>query len=165
MSFEQTSSKIKSRDELVKLCADLRAQGARIVTSNGCFDLIHVGHVHSLEGARMFGDMLVVGINSDASVKRLKGEGRPILPESERLRLVAALECVSYVTLFDEDDPVEFIKCVRPHVHCKGADYAGGKKKIVEQSYVESWGGRMEFVDILSGHSTTSTIAEVLSRD
>ena len=115
--------KIKPLQELQEICSSLHQQGRRIVFTNGCFDLLHIGHLRYLEGARELGDCLVVGINSDASVKQIKGAGRPIIDEGQRSELVAALECVDYVTLFSEPDPLELIGSVHPDVLVKGADW------------------------------------------
>src|ERR1700675_2515592 len=116
-------SKIVSRERLRELLAGHKSRGERVVLANGCFDLLHVGHARYLEGARREGDVLVVAVNSDASMRPLKGEGRPILPAEARAQLVAAVGAVSYVTVFDEPDVVALITALRPDVHAKGTDY------------------------------------------
>src|SRR5437870_9239512 len=126
-----------------------RAAGERIVFTNGVFDLLHRGHVEYLEEARALGDRLVVGVNSDASVRRLKGPGRPIVPEDERVELLAALECVDLVALFDEDTPEWIIREVAPDVLVKGGDWA--LEAIVGREFVESRGGRVERIRVREG--------------
>jgi rfaE bifunctional protein nucleotidyltransferase chain/domain len=135
-----------------------------VVWTNGCFDLLHLGHVRSLHAARVMGDVLVVGVNSDASVRRLKGAGRPIHPARERAELVAALACVDHVVVFDDDTPEECIRLLRPSVHCKGADYAPPNgKAIPEASLVESYGGRVAFLPLVDGVSTTDRVRRIRS--
>lgn len=131
-----------------------------IVFTNGCFDLLHVGHVHLLRRARMHGDVLVVGLNSDASVRRLKGPARPITPLEQRAYVLAGLECVDVVIAFEEDTPLELIKSVRPHVLIKGGDWP--KEQIVGAAEVESWGGRVFSLDLLPGFSTTAVVERIL---
>jgi rfaE bifunctional protein nucleotidyltransferase chain/domain len=124
--------------------------------TNGCFDLLHVGHVRNLRAARAFGDVLVVGVNDDASVRRLKGAGRPIVPAVERAELLAALWCVDAVVLFGEDTPMAALERLRPEVHCKGADYAPpAGKPIPEAAVVAAYGGRIEFLPLVPGISTS----------
>lgn len=134
-----------------------RAAGRKIVFTNGCFDLLHVGHLRLLEAARAEGDVLVVGLNTDASVKRNKGAGRPKLSESERARVIAALECVSWVTFFDEDTPARVIEGVEPDVLVKGGDWGHGR--IVGEDFVKARGGRVISWPLIEGHSTTDLIA------
>ena len=142
----------------------LRAAGKVVVWTNGCFDLVHAGHARSLRAARELGDVLVVGVNSDDSVRRLKGPGRPVLPESERAELVASLACVDFVVVFGEDTPSECIRLLRPAVHCKGADYAPpGGKPVPEAAVVESYGGRVFFLPLIEGISTTELIRRLRS--
>jgi rfaE bifunctional protein nucleotidyltransferase chain/domain len=148
--------------DLAGLGERLRAAGRVVVWTNGCFDLLHAGHARSLAAARVLGDVLVVGVNSDDSVRRLKGPGRPVLPAAERAELVAALGCVDHVVVFDEDTPAECVRRLRPHVHCKGADYAPPHgKPIPEAALVESYGGRVAFLPIVDGLSTTGLIRRV----
>jgi rfaE bifunctional protein nucleotidyltransferase chain/domain len=148
-----------SPTDLVSLGEALRAASRAVVWTNGCFDLFHVGHARSLRAARALGDVLVVGVNSDASVRRLKGSSRPIMPAAERAELVAALACVDYAVVFDEDTPETCIRLLRPAVHCKGADYAPPHgKPLPEAPLVESYGGRVVFLPLGAGLSTTELL-------
>jgi rfaE bifunctional protein nucleotidyltransferase chain/domain len=148
--------------DLPALGEKVRAAGKVIVWTNGCFDLFHAGHARSLRSARVLGDALIVGVNSDSSARRLKGAGRPILPASERAELVASLDCVDHVVIFDEDTPEECIRLLRPHVHCKGADYAPPQgKPIPEAAIVESYGGRVAYLPLVDGLSTTELIRRI----
>jgi len=125
----------------------------KIVFTNGCFDLLHPGHIYCLTKASHLGDFLIVGINSDDSVRRLKGLNRPLIPEDERALMLAALACVDAIVIFDEDTPVSLIRSLHPHVFIKGSDYA--KKEIPERAAVNSYGGKIEFVELKPGWSTT----------
>ena len=137
-----------------------------MVWTNGCFDLLHAGHVRSLHAASQLGDVLVVGINSDESVHLLKGEGRPILPQGERVEAIAALECVDHVVVFSEPTPVEILARLQPDVHCKGADYAPPDgKPIPERAVVEAGGGRVAFLPMIPGISTTELIRRIRELD
>ena len=127
--------------------------------TNGVFDLLHVGHVDVLAAARAEGDVLVVGVNSDASARRLKGPGRPVRNQAERAALLGALECVDAVVVFDEDTPIELVKALTPDVIVKGGDYAPGT--VVGADVVTARGGRVVIVPLTPGHSTTATIAKV----
>jgi rfaE bifunctional protein nucleotidyltransferase chain/domain len=139
--------------------AERRAAGARVVFTNGCFDLLHPGHVRYLEAARALGDVLVVGLNDDASVHRLKGPGRPILRATERAELLAALAAVDHVVVFAEDTPLALIETLAPDVLVKGADWA--PDEIVGRDDVVSRGGRVERIDLLPGVSTTELIRRI----
>jgi len=132
------------------------AESGLVVFTNGVFDLLHVGHIDLLTAARAFGDRLVVGLNTDASVHQLKGPTRPIHSEADRAYVVAALECVDAVTAFDEDTPLELIMALRPDVLVKGGDYT--PDTMVGRTEVESWGGRVHVVPLTAGHSTTRII-------
>jgi D-beta-D-heptose 7-phosphate kinase/D-beta-D-heptose 1-phosphate adenosyltransferase len=136
-----------------------RHAGGRIVFTNGCFDLIHPGHVRYLEAARACGEVLVVGLNSDASVRRLKGPGRPILSALERAEVIAGLAAVDHVVVFDEDTPREVIVRLRPDVLVKGADWA--LEDVVGRTEVESWGGRVERIDFVPGVSTSEILRRI----
>lgn len=149
-----------SREELAGLGQRLRASGKRVVFTNGCFDLLHVGHTRYLEAARALGDVLVVGLNSDASVRGLKGPGRPVVPEAERAELLGALRCVDYVTLFDEPTPVEVIALLRPDVHTKGGDYRADD--LPEAATVRACGGEVAILPFSEGRSTTGLIERIL---
>jgi D-beta-D-heptose 7-phosphate kinase/D-beta-D-heptose 1-phosphate adenosyltransferase len=139
-----------------------QAAGKTVVWTNGCFDLLHVGHLRSLQSARRLGDILVVGINSDDSVRRLKGPSRPILPDEERAELVAGLECVDYVVVFEELTPDRALARLKPDIHCKGADYAPPNgKPIHEAGLVESYGGRVEFLPMVPGTSTSNLVQRI----
>ena len=133
-----------------------KRNGRRVVFTNGCFDLLHPGHIRSLEYARSLGDALIVGLNSDASVKRLKGEGRPVQDERARAEVLAALEAVDLVAIFDEDTPIGLITTIRPSVLVKGGDYT--REQVVGHEIVEAHGGEVLLVDVLPGFSTTSLV-------
>ena len=150
------TSLILDRDSLVNLITIERAKGSRIVLANGCFDVLHAGHVRYLEGARALGDVLVVAINSDFQVGRLKGKGRPILLERERAELVASLEAVDWVTIFDEPTVTELLLSIKPDVHAKGTDYT--EQTVPERDVVRSYGGRVAIVGDPKNHSTTELI-------
>jgi rfaE bifunctional protein nucleotidyltransferase chain/domain len=134
----------------------VRAQGGTVVATGGCFDLLHAGHVATLEAARRLGDCLVVLVNSDDSVRRLKGPARPLVPVADRVRVLEALECVDAVLVFDEDTPVEAIRQVRPHVWAKGGDYAG--YEVPEARTLAEWGGQAVVLPYLQGRSTTALV-------
>ena len=150
------AEKVVSRQDLVRRVASWKANGERVSFTNGCFDLLHIGHITVLEQARRTGDRLIVAINSDASVCRLKGPTRPIVGEGERARVLAALACVDAVVVFDEPTPLELIVTVRPDVLVKGGDYE--VSTIVGASEVQSWGGEVRIVPTVEGHSTTRLI-------
>jgi D-beta-D-heptose 7-phosphate kinase/D-beta-D-heptose 1-phosphate adenosyltransferase len=154
--------KIKKRGDLQKIIQDLKAKGKRIVFTNGCFDLLHIGHVRYLESAKSLGDILIVGVNSDHSVRSLKGPNRPILPEEERIEVLSSLECVSYVTLFDEPTPLELISSLLPHVLVKGGDWT--KEAIVGSEVVEGAGGEVVILPFVEGSSTSQLIETILKR-
>jgi len=152
------SSNVVSREQLSKIVAQARATGLQIVLANGCFDVLHVGHVRYLAGARAEGDLLIVGINSDEQVREQKGGGRPILAASERAEIVAALESVNYVTIFGEPTVEELLRVLQPDVHAKGTDYT--VDTVPEREVVRSYGGRVAIVGDPKDHSTS----EILSR-
>jgi D-beta-D-heptose 7-phosphate kinase/D-beta-D-heptose 1-phosphate adenosyltransferase len=145
---------------LADALARWHAEGLRIVFTNGVFDLLHRGHVEYLEEAAALGDRLVVGINADASVRRLKGESRPIVPEDERAELVAALACVDGVAIFDDDTPARLIEAVRPKVLAKGGDWA--LDRIVGREFVEANGGRVVRIAVREGRSTSTLVRRIL---
>ncbi len=155
--FADTSAKVLPADAVGPWCEARRRQSQAIVFTNGCFDLLHAGHVAYLEASRRLGDLLVVGLNTDASVRRLKGPSRPIQPQADRARVLAGLACVDAVALFDEDTPLELIRTVQPDVLTKGKDYAR-VEDIVGWDVVQARGGRVERIDLLPGRSTTGLI-------
>jgi rfaE bifunctional protein nucleotidyltransferase chain/domain len=148
--------KIKSVEELKAVVSGAKTQGKKVVFTNGCFDLLHRGHLHLLREAKKLGDILIVAINNDLSVKKIKGPKRPILPEVDRAELIGALEMVDYVTLFDEADPYRLIKELRPNVLVKGGDWT--RERIIGGDVVEKEGGRVVAVPYLEGYSTTQMI-------
>jgi rfaE bifunctional protein nucleotidyltransferase chain/domain len=153
------TSLILDRDALVDRITAEKATGTRIVLANGCFDVLHAGHVRYLKGARSLGDLLVVGINSDAQVARLKGAGRPILPERDRAELVASLEAVDLVTIFDEPTVTELLLALKPDVHAKGTDYT--EETVPERDVVRSYGGSVRIVGDPKDHSTSEMLRKV----
>jgi D-beta-D-heptose 7-phosphate kinase/D-beta-D-heptose 1-phosphate adenosyltransferase len=156
-----TDRKIKSRDQLRGLLQDARQKGKQIVFTNGCFDLLHVGHVKYLQHARQLGDIFVLGLNSDDSIRRLKGDKRPLINQEERAHLMAALSCIDYVVIFDEDTPLELIDILRPNILVKGGDYT--PEGVVGKDLVESYGGRVELIQFVDGKSTTNIINKILA--
>lgn len=158
----EKKEKVKEKEELGKVLEEIKAKGKRIVFTNGCFDLLHIGHLRYLEKAKALGDILVVGVNSDFSVQRLKGPERPILPLSERMEIVSGLECVDYVTSFDESTPLELISFLKPHVLVKGGDWT--KETTVGKEVVEGLGGEVVILPFVEGNSTTNIIETILQR-
>lgn len=154
--------KVKEKDDLCEVLKGLKAEGKRIVFTNGCFDLLHIGHLRYLEKARTLGDILVVGVNSDTSVQRMKGPGRPVLPIEERMELLSGLECVDYVVSFDEATPLELISLLEPHILVKGGDWS--KETIVGKEIVESLGGEVVALPFVEGNSTSHLIETILER-
>ncbi len=151
-------SKIISLAAAASLADELRHRGRKVVFTNGCFDVLHVGHVSYLEQSRQRGDALIVGINTDASVRRIKGQGRPVQPAHDRARIIASQACVDAVVLFDEDTPIKLVKAVRPDVLTKGSDYRR-KQDVVGWDLVRRWGGRVDLIDLVRGRSTTRLLA------
>lgn len=151
--------KIIKINDVEKIIALLKMQGKKIVFTNGCFDIIHPGHVIYLSEAKKLGDVLFIGLNSDVSVKRLKGEKRPILNENERATILSFLEMVDYVCIFDEDTPYELIKLVKPDFLVKGGDWS--IENIVGKDIVESYGGKVINIPYLEGKSTTGIIERI----
>lgn len=152
----EATSLILEREDLVTLLHAEKEKGKSIVLANGCFDVLHVGHVRYLEGARALGDILVVGINSDNQVTRLKGQGRPILPERDRAEIVASLKAVDLVTIFGEPTVAELLLAIRPDVHAKGTDYT--EETVPERDIVRSLGGVVRIVGDPKNHSTSDLI-------
>ena len=154
-----THNKVVSREELAERVGEARASGRTIAFANGCFDLLHVGHIRYLESAAREADLLVVAINDDESVHRLKGEGRPILPASDRAELVAALRAVDYVVIFSEPTVGPLLTELRPDVHCKGTDYT--VESVPERDIVLGYGGRTAIVGDPKDHSTRDLLSRI----
>ncbi len=146
-------------DEALSLRRDLRADGKTLVFTNGHFDLLHIGHLDYLEKARALGDALIIGVNDDASTRRLKGEGRPLVPAVERARLLAALSIVRAVVVFEGDAADEVLLALKPEIYVKGGDYAA--KPLPERATVDGYGGRVELIEFLQGHSTSGLINRI----
>lgn len=152
-------------DELaMNLARGYRALGRNLVTTNGCFDLIHVAHLHLLEEAKRKGDYLFVLLNSDASIKRYKGDNRPFVNERGRAELLAGLECVDYVTIFNEDAPLDILEKIRPHYHVKGGSYIAERVRA-EEELLKQWGGKLICLPLEEGLSTTSLANAVAERN
>jgi len=149
-------------EQATALAARLRAESKRIVLANGCFDLLHVGHVRYLTAARSLGDVLFVGMNGDAAVRRLKGPGRPLVPLAERIELVGALRAVDHIVVFDEDTADRLVAAIRPHVHAKGTDYTA--TTVPEAASVRAVGGQVAIVGDAKGHATRDLIAVIAER-
>ena len=145
-----------NRDELDNLINKLRSENKTIVTTNGCLDILHVGHVRYLQKAKSFGDVLIIALNSDKSVKSIKGDSRPINNENDRAEVLSALRSVDYVVIFDEDSPVDLLLQIKPDVHTKGADYT--IETLPEAKEIMAAGGRIEFISFVEGKSTTAVI-------
>lgn len=156
------TAKIKTLPELVVLVSALKAQGKIIVTTNGCFDIMHAGHVQALEWTKAQGDVLIVGLNTDRSVQENKGSLRPIISEQERATVMAAIGPVDYVFLFDEQTPVEWITLLRPDVHVKSSDYT--LAQIIERDAVEKSGGQVRLAPRFGEHSTSKIIEKILGQ-
>jgi len=154
-----SSEKTLKLPELLKVLKPLRAQGKKIVFTNGCFDLLHVGHIRYLRDAKKQGDILIIGLNSDSSVKKLKGPKRPLIPEAERAEILAALEPVDFVTIFSEDIPLKLVEAIKPDVYVKGGDYS--EEQVPEVKLVKSYGGKVYFSPEVKGKSTSELIAKL----
>ncbi|HEU4594276.1 MAG TPA: adenylyltransferase/cytidyltransferase family protein [Pyrinomonadaceae bacterium] len=155
------ATRILERNRVIARVAIARKNGARIVFANGCFDILHVGHVRYLEAARALGDLLVVGVNGDEQVRALKGEGRPLVPERERAEVVASLRAVDLVTIFHEPTVEALLLAVRPDIHAKGTDYT--EETVPERDVVRSFGGRVQIVGDPKDHSSTEMARKVSS--
>ena len=154
--------KIKSLAGLKQEIAGLRRRGKKIVFTNGCFDILHYGHARYLQDARDKGDILVVGVNSDASVRKIKGKGRPIVDEANRLKLLASLECVDYLILFNETTPLDLIRRIRPDLLVKGADWE--RDAIVGAGLVKGYGGKVLTIKLVKGLSTSKLIEKIIGQ-
>jgi rfaE bifunctional protein nucleotidyltransferase chain/domain len=157
--MRDTSAKVAPLAAVRERVEEARREGRTVALANGCFDVLHVGHARYLEGAAAEADVLVVGLNADASVRRLKGEGRPVLPAEDRARLVAALRVVDHVVVFEEDDVRSLLLALRPDVHCKGTDYTADT--VPERDTVRSYGGRVAIVGDPKDHDTRNLIARI----
>lgn len=159
--YNSISKIIPDRDELASILANIKASGKKIVFTNGCFDILHAGHVRYLTTAKKQGDILVLGLNSDISVKIIKGEKRPVINQEQRAEVLAGLSCVDYITFFNEPDPLELIKTLKPDVLVKGADWE--EKDIIGADFVKSLGGRVERIVVVPGTSTTAIIERIIA--
>ena len=156
MTQPNSFAPVLERNRLIARVSIERRRGASIVLANGCFDLFHVGHIRYLAGAKALGDCLIVGINSDEQVRKLKGENRPFMPEKERAEIVSALKFVDYVTIFSEPTVTELIRAVRPDFHAKGTDYT--TESVPEREIVREYGGKVAIVGDPKDHSSTDLI-------
>jgi D-beta-D-heptose 7-phosphate kinase/D-beta-D-heptose 1-phosphate adenosyltransferase len=161
--FPYSAAKMTAMDGALAKVQEWRASGDKVVFTNGCFDLLHPGHISLLYQARALGDRLIVGLNTDASVRRLKGPQRPILGERDRAAMLGALSCVDAVVLFDQDTPLELIAALQPDILVKGSDYK--PKEVVGKKAVESYGGCVKLVDVLQGYSTTGLAEKITGRN
>ncbi len=163
----QMTLKYWQQDELAEEVRRRQEAGERAVFTNGCFDLLHLGHVRYLQATRALGDFLILGLNSDESTRRLKGEGRPLVPQMERAEILAALTCIDYVTIFGETTASSLVSLLRPAIYVKGGDYAGAQSdaadmsRLPEAKVVQEYGGTVRLVSYLPGHSTTELIAKI----
>ncbi len=151
--------RIVERSELVKIVEKERLSGKRIIFANGCFDVLHVGHVRYLEAAKALGDLLIVGINSDEQARRLKGEGRPVLPQDQRAEIISSLAAVDLVTIFSEPTVTELLLALKPDIHAKGTDYT--EDSVPERDVVRSYGGRVAIVGDPKDHSSSQMIEKL----
>jgi D-glycero-beta-D-manno-heptose 1-phosphate adenylyltransferase len=154
--------KIKTLAELEDIVSQIRASGRKVVFANGCFDLLHAGHIRYLQHARALGDVLILGVNGDACVAALKGKGRPLQPEGDRIEILSSLECVDYVLLFDDPTVDGILKALKPDIHAKGTDYS--EESVPERETVLAYGGRVAIVGDPKDHSTRDLIQTILSK-
>ncbi|HZS75200.1 MAG TPA: D-glycero-beta-D-manno-heptose 1-phosphate adenylyltransferase [Ktedonobacteraceae bacterium] len=167
MNTIQVLPKILSHDELAQIVRRRQQAGEQAVFTNGCFDLLHLGHIRYLQDARSLGDFLILGLNSDESTRRLKGPGRPLVPQQERAEILAALSCVDYVTIFDEPTACPLVEQLQPAIYVKGGDYASAGSqqfdpdRLPEAKVVQAYGGSVRLIPYLPGHSTTELIAKI----
>jgi len=152
--------KIKNINELKEIVAELRAKSKKIVTTNGIFDILHIGHIRYLQEAKKLGNILIVAVNSDSSTKKLKGPKRPLNNENDRAEALAALECVDFVTIFNEENPIKILGIIKPNVHAKGGDY--DISQIIEKDAVEKNNGKVVLIPKVRGYSTTDFIKKVV---
>ena len=154
-------SKIKTINELKNIVEELKKQNRKIVTTNGVFDILHIGHIRYLQEAKKHGDILIVAVNSNSSVKSIKDPKRPLNNENDRAEALAALECVDYVTIFSEENPVKFLEIIKPQIHAKGGDYK--IDKIIEKDTIEKSGGKVILIPEVEGYSTTDLIKKIVN--
>jgi rfaE bifunctional protein nucleotidyltransferase chain/domain len=159
----ESKPKVLPLADLVAFRQQWAEAGLKVVWTNGCFDLLHVGHVRSFREAKSLGHILIVGLNSDESVRSIKGPLRPVVCEDDRAEMVAALEPVDYVTIFHEPDPVRAISLLRPDIHCKGVDYADGKRPVPEREVILAYGGEIRFLPLHEGRSTSGLIGRIVT--
>jgi D-glycero-beta-D-manno-heptose 1-phosphate adenylyltransferase len=159
-----TQDKIKTKDQIKEIAETLRKQSKKIVTTNGSFDILHYAHVNLLEKAKQEGDVLIVLINSDSSIRKFKGENRPIIPENERAIMLSALQSVDYVVIFNEDKPLNLLKIIKPNTHVKGGSFIELRIKE-EKDLLESWGGKFKNFELEEGFSTTNIINKILEKN
>ncbi len=153
------NKKIKTREEIRQIAQNLRKQGKKIATINGSFDILHVGHIKMLQEAKKQGDVLILGLNSDSSIKQYKSKDRPINPQEARAEMLAALECIDYITIFDETDPIALLDVIRPDIHVNGSEYG---HDCIERPIVEKHGGKIHIVKLVDGYSTTKMIEKIM---
>lgn len=154
--------KIKRLSQLQNIVGQFKSEGKTVVFTNGCFDLIHPGHIMYLCEAKEMGDLLIVGLNSDASIRKIKGKDRPIINEAGRITILSGLECVDYIAVFDESTPLKLIKTLKPDIIVKGADWKD--KGIIGADFVRSYGGEVRTVNLVKGYSTTNLIKKIVQR-
>ena len=157
-----SNQKIYQRSELASVLQKAKTDGDVVVTTNGCFDVLHLGHLRYLQAARQLGDLLVVAVNSDSSVRQLKGENRPLVPQAERAEMLAGLECVDYVVIFPELTPIDLLSKLKPNIHVKGGDYK--LEQLIEKDVVEANGGEVVVGLNVPGKSTTNLIQVISER-
>ncbi len=157
--MKRKEKKVKNLSEVIRIATHARARGKKVVTTNGTFDVLHIGHVRNLEAAKLHGDILIVGINSDASVKAYKGKDRPILPAAERAEVIASLKPVDYVFIFESETPIPWLKKIKPHIHVKGADRK--VSEIIEKKALDEIGAKLVLVPYLKGKSTSAIIEKI----
>ena len=153
-----TTTKIKTREEIENIAKELKQQGKKIVTCNGCFDILHIGHIKFLTEAKEQGDILIVGLNSDSSVKENKGPDRPINNEDNRAALLSVLEMIDYITIFNEKTPIPLLETIKPNIHCNGEDYG---ENCIEAKTVKKNKGIIHIIKIVKGYSTTNTLDKI----
>ncbi|MEK6949532.1 MAG: D-glycero-beta-D-manno-heptose 1-phosphate adenylyltransferase [Nanoarchaeota archaeon] len=152
--------KILSREELKKEVETLRKKNKKIITTNGVFDILHIGHIRYLQEAKKLGDILIVAVNSDSSVKKIKGPKRPLNNENDRAEALAALECVDYVSIFSEENPIKTFEIIKPNIHVKGGDYK--INQIIEKNIIEKNNGKIVLIPKVEGYSTTAFIEKII---